>query len=319
METRILKITVENEAAVIDEAVGLILSGELVAFPTETVYGLGGNGLDPDASRKIYAAKGRPSDNPLILHIYSEAQLYQVTRFLPDTAFRLAKAFWPGPLTMVLEKADCVPDTVTGGLPTVAVRMPSHPVARALLRACPVPVAAPSANLSGRPSTTKAAHVIGDMDGRIACIIDGGDVPIGVESTIVDLTGEKPVLLRPGGIPREALERVVGPVSVDPAVSNENLKKHAAEIAVPKAPGMKYRHYAPAAPLTILSGDEAAVLDRLRQLQGEHTGILTVDEHLACFSKGTVLSCGTRAHPETLAHRLFAALRRFDEEGVEEI
>ena len=218
--------------------------GGLVAFPTETVYGLGGNGLDKEASRKIYAAKGRPSDNPLILHIAAKEQVEALVSKVSDAGRLLMESFWPGPLTLIFPKAECVPLETTGGLNTVAIRMPNHPIAQALLKKSGLPIAAPSANVSGRPSPTLADHVIEDMDGRIDMIVDGGEVGIGVESTIVDVTGEIPTILRPGYITEEMLRNVVGEVDVDPAVAGSV----SAEIK-PKAPGMKYRHYAPKAPM----------------------------------------------------------------------
>lgn len=319
METLILNTLESPLEEILKICTEILKQGELVAFPTETVYGLGGDGLNADASRKIYAAKGRPSDNPLILHIGSFDQLYDLVREVPESAVKLAEAFWPGPLTMILPKADCVPETTSGGLRTVAVRMPSHPVANALLRYSRIPVAAPSANLSGRPSPTTAQHVIDDMNGRIAAIIDGGAVDIGVESTIIDLTGEKPMLLRPGYITLAQLKSVLGDVEEDPAIRSESIIHHTNAVQHPKAPGMKYRHYAPKAPVTVLSGAENTVISKIRELADDTTGILTVDEHLHSFPAGKVLSVGTRKDPETIAHNLFDVLRRFDDLGVSKI
>ena len=217
----------------------IIRNGGLVAFPTETVYGLGGDGLNPDSSRKIYAAKGRPSDNPLIIHIYRMEDLEVLVKEIPESARKLAEAFWPGPLTMILPKADVVPKETTGGLDTVAVRMPSHKVALAFIKAAGGFVAAPSANLSGKPSPTLAKYVLEDMDGRIDMIIDGGDIAIGLESTIVDLTGDVPMILRPGYITLDMLKDVLGEVTMDPTLMDGDCKER------PKAPGMRYRHYAP--------------------------------------------------------------------------
>ena len=233
--------------ALLEEAARILRGGGLVAFPTETVYGLGANGLDEAAARKIYAAKGRPSDNPLILHISAAEELAPLVRKVPEAARKLMEAFWPGPLTMVFEKSDIVPYGTTGGLDTVAVRMPDDPVASRMIALAGVPVAAPSANLSGRPSPTTARHVIEDMSGRIEMILDGGPVGIGVESTIVDVTGPEPVLLRPGAVTMEMLRDVVGEVAVDPAIAGPV----AADVK-PKAPGMKYRHYAPKAELVLV-------------------------------------------------------------------
>ena len=257
MKTEILKIT---DRAPVDEsklkkAAEILRTGGLVAFPTETVYGLGGNALDAGASKKIYAAKGRPSDNPLIVHISCMEELPPLVKEIPESARKLAAAYWPGPMTLILPKSGLIPDTTSGGLPTVAVRMPSDPVANALIRTAGVPVAAPSANTSGRPSPTSAAHVIEDMNGRIEMIIDGGDVPVGVESTIVDLTGEVPVLLRPGAVTLSMLESVLGTVELD-RVLTEPL----APDVHPKAPGMKYRHYAPKADMLLVEGPTEMVV-----------------------------------------------------------
>ena len=245
MDTIIEKVDSGHiDTDVMEQAGKLIAEGELVAFPTETVYGLGGDALDPDASRRIYAAKGRPSDNPLIVHIADFDDMKRVAREVPEQAKKLADAFWPGPLTMVFPKSDIVPYGTTGGLDTVAVRMPSDPVANRLIKLAGVPVAAPSANTSGRPSPTTAQHVWQDMEGKIEMILDGGPVGIGVESTIVDVSGDVPTLLRPGAITMEMLRETVGQVEIDPAIQ----APPSADLR-PKAPGMKYRHYAPKADL----------------------------------------------------------------------
>ena len=319
MNTRIYKVTPEALPDILTACRDLLSRGELVAFPTETVYGLGGNGLDQEAARKIYEAKGRPSDNPLILHIGKKEMLYPYVTEVPEKAERLMEAFWPGPLTIILNKAPSVPYTTSGGLDTIAFRFPSHPVANALLKGLEFPVAAPSANLSGRPSTTRGSHVIEDLDGRIAAIIDDGDVPIGVESTIVDLTQDPPVLLRPGFISLEELKKVVGEVLVDPAVQNQNIISHSQVVDHPKAPGMKYRYYAPKAPVTIVSGPEDKVAEAIRNRADASTGILTVDEHVKAYPEGVVLSVGSSKAPETIIHNLFDVLRRFDETGVHKI
>ena len=236
MNTKLVKI--ENNPQVFREAGDILKAGGLVAFPTETVYGLGGNALDASAAKKIYAAKGRPSDNPLIVHVADTKSLYELASFVPDNAKKLADRFWPGPLTMILPKKESVPDGTTGGLKTVAVRMPDHPAALELIRTSGVYIAAPSANTSGRPSPTCAEHVMEDLDGKIEMILDGGTVGIGIESTIVDLTGDIPVILRPGYITKQMLEEVIGEVTVDPAV----LSRHPDPGLKPKAPGMKYKH-----------------------------------------------------------------------------
>ena len=317
MKTEILSLSNMTIREIAGRAAAVLSSGGLSAFPTETVYGLGGNGLSPESAGKIYAAKGRPSDNPLILHIGWKKQLKPLVKKIPEKAKKLIRAFWPGPLTIIFEKSDLVPERTSGGLPTVAVRMPSHPAAKAILRAVPFPVAAPSANLSGRPSTTRASHVIEDLDGRVEQIIDGGDVPIGVESTIIDLTGPEPVLLRYGYITVDEIEAVIGPIRIDPAIRAENIVSHSVMVEHPKAPGMKYRHYAPKMPLFIVSGTEDDILSAIRRKASEKTGILTYDEHLACFPEGRKVSVGSIGNPEEAAHRLFDALRQFDALPVE--
>ena len=234
----------------IETAAAILREGGLVGIPTETVYGLGASGLNPDAVRRIFEAKGRPQDNPLILHIPDETWLERYCRNIPPAAYTLAEKFWPGPLTMILRRRENVPNAVTAGLDTVGVRCPDHPVTLAIIRAAGVPVAAPSSNLSGRPSPTCAAHMAEDMDGRIDAIVDGGPCGVGVESTIVDLTCNPPRLLRPGGVPMEELHSVLGGMAIDPAVTHQ-----LGEGEQPRAPGMKYRHYAPKAPVTVIKGD----------------------------------------------------------------
>ena len=319
MTTEILKVGCEKTEYIIEKARKILENGGLVAFPTETVYGLGGDALSADSSKKIYAAKGRPSDNPLIVHIGSPEQIPPLVKEIPEKAKALMDAFWPGPLTMILKKSDAVPKETTGGLETVALRMPVHPFALEFLKTIGMPVAAPSANLSGRPSTTKASHVVEDLNGRVDLIIDGGDVPIGVESTIIDLTGETPMLLRPGYITVSELTAVIGPVKTDPAIENENLITHAIAIQNPKAPGMKYRHYAPKAELVIVSGEESEVIRAISEAATENTGILTVSEHLNAFKTGKTVACGSKENPDSIAHGLFAALREFDALGVQKI
>ena len=288
METKIIHITKENIEATAKEAADVWAQGGLVAFPTETVYGLGGNGLNKEASKKIYAAKGRPSDNPLILHIADMEQFYPLIKTdnakIIARAEALADVFWPGPLTMILPKADNIPYETTGGLDTVAIRMPSHLVARALLQECKMPIAAPSANLSGRPSPTSASHVIEDMNGRIEMIIDGGDVGIGVESTIIDLTGEVPMLLRPGFVTPEMLQQVLGTVETDAAVYRQVGKD-----VHPKAPGMKYRHYAPKASMVLVEGAQDKVITYIneeakkKREQGLRIGIMEQMSPKSCI------------------------------------
>lgn len=322
MKTKIIHITKENIEATAKEAADVWAQGGLVAFPTETVYGLGGNGLNKEASKKIYAAKGRPSDNPLILHIADMEQFYPLIKTdnakIIARAEALADVFWPGPLTMILPKADNIPYETTGGLDTVAIRMPSHLVARALLQECKMPIAAPSANLSGRPSPTSASHVIEDMNGRIEMIIDGGDVGIGVESTIIDLTGEVPMLLRPGFVTPEMLQQVLGTVETDAAVYRQVGKD-----VHPKAPGMKYRHYAPKASMVLVEGAQDKVITYIneeakkKREQGLRIGIMATDESKELYKADVVISVGSRISMDSVAHNLFRALRDFDEENVD--
>lgn len=298
----------------LEYAAKLINSGRLVVFPTETVYGLGGDATDPEAAKKIYAAKGRPSDNPLIIHVAKpeDAEKYAYTS---PTYYKLAKAFMPGPLTVILPKKDTVPTTVTGGLDSVAVRCPSHPVAHALIDAAGVAIAAPSANLSGKPSPTCAEHVIYDLSGRVDMIIDGGECDIGLESTIVKLYGEKAVLLRPGGITFDALCCVLDDVTVSPAVANR-----LAENERPLSPGMKYKHYAPSAPLVLLKGDEKKIIKFLAAEQKKQkTAILCYDEEINLLDRNFLLPVGSKDDLLTQAKRLFAALRKSDELKVDKI
>ena len=303
----------------------LIRNGELVAFPTETVYGLGGDALNKDASGKIYAAKGRPSDNPLIVHIAEFSALERIVKSVPKKAKQLAEAFWPGPLTMCFYKSAVVPDETTGGLPTVGVRMPNHPVALGFIKAAGGYIAAPSANTSGRPSPTLAEHVYEDMNGRIPLILDGGAVGIGIESTIVDFTGEQISILRPGYITKEMLEEVLGEeVVVDPAVNG------VPKDAKPKAPGMKYRHYAPKAELYIVEGrtptqvaEKMAELAKQALATGKRCGIMITEENFTAFSglkaeEGLILkSLGHEGDESSVAKALYRVLREFDEEQVD--
>lgn len=294
----------------------VIKKGGLVAFPTETVYGLGGDALNRDSSAKIYAAKGRPSDNPLIIHICRMEDMNKIVKKVPEKAKRLAEAFWPGPLTMVLEKSDAVPLTTTGGLHTVAVRMPDNPVALELIRASGGYIAAPSANASGKPSPTLAKYVAEDLDGKIEMILDGGPVGIGLESTIVDLTESVPVILRPGFITGEMLEAVLGPVDTDRTILSADAG------GAPKAPGMRYRHYAPEGDLTIVEGPDGRVTDfineqtkRLKKT-GEKVGIIATDGSFCRYPDGIVKSAGSREKEESIAKELYRILREFDDEHV---
>lgn len=319
METRLIKISTENpEADLVEEAARVLREGGLVAFPTETVYGLGGNGLDSEACKKIYSAKGRPSDNPLILHISQISELRPIVREIPPKAQKLMDAFWPGPLTMIFPKSDIVPLTTTGGLDTVAVRFPSHPVAIAIIRASGLPIAGPSANSSGKPSPTRASHVAFDLSGKIDMIVDGGAAEWGLESTIVDVSGEIPIILRPGAITKEMMEAVVDEVLIDPAI----LSKPSDDLR-PKAPGMKYTHYSPAAKVTLVKGDSNAVIRKINQLctsdsaQGKKTGVMATEETKEFYQADVVLSLGKRESPEEIGANLFKFLRKFDFLGVD--
>ena len=320
MRAKYVKVDPDHpDEKVIAEGGALLRAGGLVAFPTETVYGLGGNALDAVSSGKIYAAKGRPSDNPLIVHIARMEDLYPIAAEVPENALTLAKAYWPGPLTMIFPKTDLVPLETTGGLDSVAVRFPSDPVAQALILAGGGYVAAPSANTSGRPSPTTALHVAEDLGDAIDMILDSGPVGIGLESTIVDFTQDIPVILRPGYISLEMLQKILGEVKVDPGLIREDEQTH------PKAPGMKYRHYAPKARLTIVEGEEdrctAWINTRVEQAAGEgkKVGILAASESADQYPKGEVICLGSREAEEEIARHLYDALRRFDALGVDEI
>lgn len=320
METKVEKIEKTQMNMDIINAAGQILKqGGLVAFPTETVYGLGANALDEEAARKTYAAKGRPSDNPLIVHIASLEDLYPITKKVPEKAVALAEKFWPGPLTMIFEKSELVPHGTTGGLETVAVRMPDNEVALALIRAGGGYVSGPSANKSGRPSPTMARHVLDDLEGRIDMILDGGPVHIGVESTIVDMTVEPPMILRPGAVTKEMLEETVGEVTVDHTILTADAK------TPPKAPGMKYRHYAPRAEMTVVEGSLEKVVDKIGELaaarenEGHRVGIIATQETMGRYDHENVKCIGTREDESTVAANLYAILREFDDDGTEYI
>lgn len=318
-----------NDINCIEKASEILNRDGLVAFPTETVYGLGANALNAEAAAKIYAAKGRPSDNPLIVHIASIQDVYKIASDVPDNATALMEAFWPGPLTIILPKKDIVPDGTTGGLNTVAIRMPSHPVALSLIKESGVLIAAPSANTSGRPSPTNAAHVIEDMDGKIDMIIDGGDVGIGIESTIIDLTGDIPTILRPGFITKAMLENIIGPVQIDKALiePDPNLR--------PKAPGMKYTHYAPKGELTIIdsastndvssnitvitTNDKSdLVIAKINELvenqvsQGYKVAVIATKDTASKYKCDNIFIIGEAKGDETIAARLYGILRDCD-------
>lgn len=317
MNTEIIHIDEKQiDTAQLRRAGEIIRCGGLVAFPTETVYGLGGDALNAESAGRIYRAKGRPSDNPLIVHICRWDDLSALVREVPETARRLAEAFWPGPLTMIFNKSDRVPYATTGGLDTVAVRMPSHKTALAFIGEAGGYVAAPSANLSGKPSPTLARYVAEDMDGRIDMIIDGGAVGIGLESTIVDLTDPTPVILRPGFITAEMLKKVLGSVETDRTILDGDSDK------APKAPGMKYRHYAPSGDLTIIAGTQQAVVEEINRRtaearkKGEKTGVIGTDETRGLYRADSVKSVGARGDEEAVARALYRILREFDDEKV---
>ena len=295
-------------------AAELIRQGELVAIPTETVYGLGADGLNERAVAKIFEAKGRPQDNPLILHIWDASQMEQFCHDIPMAAYDLAKAFWPGPLTIVLPAREIVPKRTTGGLDTVALRCPDNAVTRQIIRLSGVPIAAPSANISGKPSTTTAQHVLHDHDGKIAAVVDGGPCRVGVESTIVDLTEDRPRLLRPGGITPEQLVSVLGDLVVDKAVTAQIDKD-----AVVKAPGMKYRHYAPAEPVVIVAGsrEKAAAYIHRHFTPGDR--VLCFEEELPLYADCSPLAYGQEADAATLSAGLFAALRELDDPRIHQV
>ncbi len=309
METRIF-----TQLHEIPEAAEILRNGGLLGIPTETVYGLGANALNEDAVRRIFEAKGRPQDNPLILHVPEVGWLERYCRDIPQCAYALADRFWPGPLTMILHRRDCVPLRTTGGLDTVGVRCPDHPIALELIRRAGVPVAAPSGNTSGRPSPTTAAHMAEDMAGKIPGIFDGGACRVGVESTIVDLTVTPPRLLRPGGLALEDLQSVLGEIEVDGAVL-----RAMGEGEKPRAPGMKYRHYAPKAPVTVVCGDaEKTAAYIVKQLE-PGVGVICFTEFAHLFSGHSVELLGSVSDKSEQAHRVFDALRAFDSTPVKAI
>ena len=312
MNTLFLDPTVQPDA--VERAAELLRAGEVVGIPTETVYGLGADALNGAAVRKIFAAKGRPSDNPLIVHIADFEQITPLVARVPDEARALAEAYWPGPMTIILPKAACIPDEVSCGLDTVGIRLPSHPLARAIIRAAGTPVAAPSANTSGRPSTTTAAHVMEDMAGKIAAVVEGGACAVGVESTVISLAGEQPRLLRPGGISLEQLEAVLGPVVVDRA-----LREKIGDDEKVSAPGMKYRHYAPKAPVTAVTGDPAQTAQWIAERLTGRTGVICFDEFAGQFAGHPCHTLGLSTDGQAHARHIFDALRAFDSEDVDQI
>ena len=320
METKILKIDEDNiDNSLIIFASDAIKNGGIVVFPTETVYGLGANAFNTQAIKNIFKAKGRPSDNPLIVHIANISELKDIVQDVPEVAKKLMNHFWPGPLTIIMKKKTSVPDETTANLDTVGVRCPSNKVARAFIEACGVPVAAPSANISGKPSPTKGEHVINDMYGKVDCIITSNDSEVGLESTVIDVTVTPPIILRPGGVTKEQIENVIGSVQIDKTVNN----KPKGELK-PKSPGMKYKHYAPNGQVIIVNGELNKVIDKINQQSeyyqnsGKRVGILATAQTKDYYSKDIdIIVLGDRDNPETIAAGLFGALRRCDENNIE--
>ncbi|MGP7817033.1 L-threonylcarbamoyladenylate synthase [Niallia sp. 01092] len=305
---------VDNEYSYpqIQQAADLLKRNEVIAFPTETVYGLGGNAKDDEAIKKIFAAKGRPSDNPLIIHIAKQAQLKEIVEEIPEVAKKLMDSFWPGALTIIFRaKEGALSSYATAGLKTVAVRMPDHPVALKLLAEASLPIAAPSANRSGKPSPTTALHVKEDLDQIIAGIVDGGPTGVGVESTVIDCTDSIPVILRPGGVTKEQIEQIVGEVRLDPALINKE--------STPKAPGMKYSHYAPNAPMFLVRGtkEKIQLLINEEKLQGKKVGVLTTEENKGYYQADYIFACGKRVDIQTVAASLYEGLRSFNHRDVD--
>lgn len=327
METKLWQVeihSVTERHPAIQEAANLLQAGEVIAFPTETVYGLGANALSDSAVQKIFAAKGRPADNPLIIHLYDRSQLERYVRNVPSLAISLLDAFTPGPLTIIFESNGTLSSYATAGLTSVGIRFPDHKVARAILQACDLPIAAPSANRSGRPSPTEAIHVQQDLGGKIAGIVDGGSTGVGVESTVIDVTLSPPMILRPGGITREQIEQVIGPVQVDPALLSN--------VTAPRSPGMKYRHYAPEAPIYLVGGETIEemyerLLTEAQNLidEGKKVGILTTQEGQNIYETGlpkhrvVIEVCGQREKLETVAQSLYHCLRKFDGSDIDVI
>ncbi len=313
IKTRVVKVNVKNpEKEIIEEAAEIIRDGGTVAFPTETVYGLGANGLDENAIDNIFIAKGRPQDNPLILHVSSKEQIESLVEKIPEEAIPIMEKFWPGPLTMIFKKNCKVPKKVTGGLSTVAIRMPNNKVALKLIESAVVPIAAPSANISGRPSPTEASHVVEDLNGKINMIIDGGKTGIGVESTVLDMSESVPTILRPGKVTYEELKLLIDNVEQDKSIIKEN------ENIIPKSPGQKYRHYAPKSEMIIFSGEVDNIVSSINDCakkyieEGKNVGIMATEETKNRYSQGTILTVGSRENKGTIAKNLFDIIRRFD-------
>ena len=318
IRTRIIDVdSLKPEGGLVSEGAKLIRGGKLVAFPTETVYGLGANGLDPEAVANIFTAKGRPQDNPLILHVGSIDQAEELAADISKKGRKLMHKFWPGPLTLLFKKSHRVPNIITAGLDTVAIRMPSHPIALKLIEMSGVPIAAPSANRSGRPSPTMANHVIEDLSGRIDMIIDGGPTGVGLESTVLDMTSEPPIILRPGGIISEDLHGLVPEIIEDLNTIQYD------EDMIPKSPGQKYRHYAPRARLILFIGGVDAMVESISRhrdsyiSEGKKVGIMATDETMDAYGGDMVISMGSRGNDNTIAHNLFNTIRTLDSKGVD--
>lgn len=316
METKIIKIDKKNiNKEDIQLAANLIKLGEVVAFPTETVYGLGANGLDDKAVKKIYQAKGRPNDNPLILHIANISELDLLVKEIPDIAYKLIDNFWPGPLTIIFKKKDIVPGIISAGLDTVGIRMPENKIARELIIQAGVPIAAPSANISGRPSPTRATHVIEDMKDKIPMIIDGGNTDVGLESTVIDVSSDIPMILRPGGISYEELKDIIPNIIEDESILNEKI--------IPKSPGQKYRHYAPKCDMILFEGDLDKIKEAIKSQanmhisQGKKVGIMATKETKNFYDEGLVLVLGSREDKLSISSNLFQTIRSFDNSNVD--
>lgn len=322
MLTHVIKIDTQNiDMNKLSVAAEALKEGKIVAFPTETVYGLGANALNTTAVENIFKAKGRPSDNPLIVHIADKEDLYRLTENISQKAEALMDKLWPGPLTLVFKKSSIIPAIITAGLDTVAVRMPEHPVARELIRLAAIPVAAPSANVSGKPSTTTAKHVLDDLDGRIEMVVDAGSSRVGLESTVLDVTVDPPMLLRPGGVTPKQIEAIIGHIDIDKTILGKVGLDN-----VPKSPGMKYKHYAPKAHVTIVKSDNVenqvmkiCELAENYKNSGKKVGICATDQTITNFKGFEVISMGDRNNPDTIAAKLFSLLREFDDIGVDEI
>lgn len=319
MQTKVIKIHEDKlESKILKECGEALRSGKLVVFPTETVYGLGANALEEEAVKKIFEAKGRPQDNPIIVHISEIEEITSLVKEVPKIAYKLMERFWPGPMTIILSKSSLIPNRTSGGLNSVGIRMPSNKIARQLIKVAKVPIAAPSANISGRPSPTDIETCIEDLNGKVDYIIGGEKCDVGVESTVIDCTVYPPCILRPGGITLEMLKEIEDKIYIDPAImtgDNKNLK--------PKAPGMKYRHYAPKAEVKIINGTLENTIEKIKQLteeyevQGKRVGIMSTDETKNFYEKGTVISLGSRKNLATVARNLFSALRSFDSKNID--